>query len=1065
MASLDPALRGALEKAVVEARTKVEDGARAALAVLGVDDSRAPATLSAEQRALRNLLRAKARQLGSDNQSTGFASVVEEVAYVHWHRMLFARFLAENNLLMHPEFGVSVTLEECEELALVEGDRDKWETAARYAGNMLPGIFSADDPSVQLRFAPESRAALEAILGNLPSQVFTAEDGLGWVYQFWQSKRKDEVSGSGLKIEKLDLAAYSQLFTEDYMVRFLLENSLGAWWASHHPDSELVESFEFLRFGDDGTPAAGSFSGWPKLAADITVMDPCCGSGHFLVVAFEMVRRMRMEEEGLDGRQAAEAVLRENLFGLELDPRCVQIAAFALALTAWKVGGYRVLPPLNVACSGIPVGEHLETWTKLALSDDNMKRTLERLHDLFAHAPDLGSLINPADVPVSERMFAPEFAMVEPLLRDALTRERVDDPVGTVFGNAALGVARAAELLGRQYTLVATNVPYLAVRKQGPVLREFVAKRHPNARADLATAFVERCRSFAGEGSAYALVTPQNWLFLGSYKSLREHLLEEQTLNHVSRLGDRAFETISGAVVNVALLCFTNNSPSKESVLSGLDATGVTSPKSKADLLQTGALQTIAQAEQRKNPDSRFSVNVASDHDLLNEWATGLAGIMNGDSPRFQRKFWEIASFGEEWAFQQTTVRETTDFGGRELVIRYDTTNGHLRESREVRRSKLHDSDRRGRRAWGKWGVAVSSMGTLTVSLYSGDLFDNNLAVILPKDPSHLPAIWAFCSSPEFNTAVRQIDSKVNVTNATLVKVPFDLQHWQTFAKEQWPVGLPEPQSDDPTQWLFRGDPVHSVKPLQVAVGRLLGYQWPQQHVDHLSSLAIPDGILPLVSIGGQEPAVERLRHVLAASHGDDWSSEQQTHLLRLVGFETKGLDAWLRDGFFEQHCRLFHQRPFIWNVWDGRKDGFAALVNYHQLDVANLDKLIYTYLGEWIRTQRAAEEAGTPGANDRLVAALELQQKLERIRDGEPPYDIYVRWKPLHEQPIGWAPDLDDGVRLNIRPFVEAGVLRSRVSVNWNNDRGRDHDGTERVNDVHLALSEKRAAREAKTE
>ena len=242
MPPLDTTLRNALEKAVVEARLKAEDAARAALDVLAVNDSRAFETLTREQRALRNLLRAKARQLGSGIYSTGVTLLVEEVAYVQWHRMLFARFLAENNLLMHP-IGEPVTLEECEELAAEEGDQDRWATAARYAGNMLPGIFAPDDPSIQVKFAPEGRAALEAALSTIPGPVFTSDDGLGWVYQFWQSQKKKEVSGSGRKIEKLDLAAYSQLFTEDYMVRFLLENSLGAWWATRHPDSPLVSEF------------------------------------------------------------------------------------------------------------------------------------------------------------------------------------------------------------------------------------------------------------------------------------------------------------------------------------------------------------------------------------------------------------------------------------------------------------------------------------------------------------------------------------------------------------------------------------------------------------------------------------------------------------------------------------------------------------------------------------------------------------------------------------------------------------------------------------------------------
>jgi hypothetical protein len=241
-----------------------------------------------------------------------------------------------------------------------------------------------------------------------------------------------------------------------------------------------------------------------------------------------------------------------------------------------------------------------------------------------------------------------------------------------------------------------------------------------------------------------------------------------------------------------------------------------------------------------------------------------------------------------------------------------------------------------------------------------------------------------------------------------------------------------------------------------------LGYRWPQQEPDRLSILEETDGILPLPAVAGKESAVERLRAILAAAYGERWSVEVQDRLLREVGFGGKGLDIWLRDGFFEQHCSLFHQRPFIWHIWDGRRDGFSVLVNYHKFDGAALNKLIYTYLGDWIRTQRASREAGTPGADARVVAALELQKKLEAIRDGEPPYDIYVRWKPLDQQPIGWNPDLNDGVRLNIRPFVKAGVLRARVNVNWKKDRGLNPDGTERISERHLGRAEKELARQA---
>lgn len=351
-------------------------------------------------------------------------------------------------------------------------------------------------------------------------------------------------------------------------------------------------------------------------------------------------------------------------------------------------------------------------------------------------------------------------------------------------------------------------------------------------------------------------------------------------------------------------------------------------------------------------------------------------------------------------------------------------------------------------------------MGDLPAALYLGDKFDTNVAVILPKNPAHLSAIWAFCQSLEYNKAVRRIDQKLNVTNATLVKVPFDLAHWQAVADAAG--ALPEPYSDDPPQWLFHGDPARATAPLQVALARLLGYRWPQNEEDGLRRFADEDGVVCLDAVAGEPPAAERLRAILAAAYGEQWSPAVQERLLTEVGFGGKGLDAWLRDGagFFKQHCALFHNRPFLWQIWDGRKDGFSALVNYHALDGRKLDRLIYTYLGAWINQQRVDADAGATGADVRLGAAQALQKKLVAIREGEPPYDIYVRWKSADKQPLGWEPDLNDGVRLNVRPFITARVLRAKFTVNWNKDRGSNPDGSERLNDLHLTRAERETAR-----
>ena len=1054
MPALSVELRSTFEREVVRARDTAEGAARAALTTLAVERDRPFDAMSEEKRALRRALRARARQLGEGNMNAGMLRLIEEIAYEQWHRMLFARFLAENNLLMHPE-GVAVTLEECAELAREEGAADLWAVATRYASAMLPGIFREADPALKVRFAPEGRHKLEQIVTDLPRPVFSSDDGLGWAYQFWQSKKKDEVNASERKIGGSDIAPVTQLFTEDYMVKFLLHNTLGAWWAHRHPDSPLNEAFEYLRYQEDGTPAAGTFGGWPGRVGEVTMMDPCGGSGHFVVAAFEMFYRMRMEEEGLNAAEAGNAVMRENVHMLELDPRCTQIAAFNLALAAWKAGGYRELPVPNIACSGIPVQGQLEDWIRLAGGNQALKWALERLHRLFRNAPTLGSLINPGAIPVEERMFVGDYEQVRPLLDKALRSE--DEPnsdVDRIQSEAVRGTARAAELLSQRYVFVATNVPYLTRGLQNRILMDFCEEQYRKSKADLATVFIERCRYFTVGRGSYSLVTPQNWTFLSSYEELRKELLEQQAWHHVCWLGPGAFETISGEVVKPVLTIMSNLPPGEKQTLTGIDAAQSKSVVAKSFALKSVALTVVRQREQLLNPDGRI-ILVQSSHDLplLSFYADGIHGLGTKDSPRFIRQFWEVPDVDMDWEFMQSSVTKTTLYGGMEKIVFWQQGRGILHDLAKTGAAILA-----GGMAHGRPGVLVSQVGSLSATLYHEGLFEKSAAVISSHNPFHLRAIWAFCSAPEFSDAVRRIDRKVAVTNRTLVKVPFDLDYWQEVADEKDP--LPSSYSNDPTQWIFAGLPQGATKPLQVAVVRSLGYTWPQQRKDRLSSLADDDGIVCLPSVAAEPPANDRIRTALSKAHENEWSLEKQRQLLAAVDLEGRSLADWLRDGFFKQHCKLFKSRPFIWHIWDGRKDGFSALVNYHKLDHAKLERLIYSYLGDWISTQQAEQEEGVAGAEGRLVAALELKKKLELILEGEPLYDIYVRWKPLHEQPIGWNPDLNDGVRLNIRPFVKAGVLRSKFTIHWKKDRGKNPDGSERHNDLHVTRAEKEEAR-----
>jgi len=845
------------------------------------------------------------------------------------------------------------------------------------------------------------------------------------------------------------------------MVRFLLENSLGAWWAVRHPESPLIKEWEYLRRSEDGKPVAGRFEGWPERAAQVTMMDPCCGSGHFLVAAFEMLRKMRMEEEGLSRWEAGDAVLRDNLHGLEIDPRCTQIAAFALAFAAWKSGAYRVLPPLNVACSGIPVKGQLTDWIRLAGEDVNLQLTLERLYQLFRDAPILGSLINPSVL--RDPLFASDQDQVEVMLNRALDKEREEgDSVAEIFGATAEGMVRASRLLNRVYTIVATNVPYLARGRQDRTLQQFCNEYCSDAKTDLATALLHRCQTFVTSGGTCCVVSPQNWLYLGSYKSFRRHFLRCYCPHLLVRLGPGAFETISGEVVKPILVIFDNSFPADDNPITCSDLSNLEGASRKGAVLRTTPLIPITQSTQLRNPDAIISLQRPSEGRLLSAIAQSAHGVGTFDKARFIFQFWEVAELAPVWMLSQSTVERTDLYGGRQSALRWENGKGGLANYMLEMKSKGYTSGKwkAGHQIWGSTGVLISLMGGLPASLYTGQPFDENAAAIVPHDPSHVPALWAFCSSPKFTESVRNIDQSLKVTPATIVKVPFDLGHWEKFAEEAGP--LPEPYSNDPTQWLFKGDPAESTEPLQAAVARLLGYHWPNQQRDRLANFADEDGIVPLVPVLNEQPAAERLRGLLVEAFGGTWSTNRQDALLSQVGYGGKDLSIWLRDGYFPRHAKTFHNRPFIWQIWDGTRDGFSVLVNYHKLDSSTLERLIYTYLGAWIDRQRGERDAGVASAEGRLVAALSLQKKLVAIREGEPPYDIYVRWKPLHEQPIGWYPDLNDGIRLNIRPFVTAGVLRSKFTINWNKDRGTNPDGSERLNDLHLTVAEKYVARAA---
>jgi hypothetical protein len=673
---------------------------------------------------------------------------------------------------------------------------------------------------------------------------------------------------------------------------------------------------------------------------------------------------------------------------------------------------------------------------------------MERLYDLFEAAPQLGSLIDPASIEAD--VLQADFSAVQPLMAAVLKDEGMDEEE-MERAVAAQGMVRAAQVLAGEYTLVITNVPYLGRKDHSHALRSWADRYAKPAKGDLATLFLSRCAMWCHRQGATAFVTSQNWLTMPTYRDLRKTLLTTRTWHIVATLGEEAWRSFGDRGPRAVLSVLSGSSPATSATCFHIDVSSnrgerVIPIEEKIELLRGSAqarIELVPQISHLDNPDCRITFARLESHSLLSNYAASPQGIKTGDDGRFRRCAWEVPAVAGVWEPLQGAAATASFVGGLEHVI-------------DWRQGGQNFSRLQGSGGWGRTGVVLRLLGRISVSLHTGAKFDSNVTVVVPNDPSMLPALWAYCSSPEYAGALRVIEPAVKLNNATAVKVPFDAARWQAAARELFPNGMPDPESDDPTQWVFHGHP-KSVAPLHVAVARLLGYRWPAEidgrmrlsdrarelvrQCDDLLRFSNQNGIVCLPSVLGERPASDRLMSLLSA-----------------CGVRAdRDLDLWMRTAFFEEHCKLFHQRPFIWHVWDGREDGFHALVNYQRLSAQNgagrqvLEALTYSYLGDWVERQKGDQSDGVDGADARLAAAQDLQAQLQQIMAGEPPYDLFVRWKPLQDQSIGWTPDVNDGVRLNIRPFMSAslrkggrpgaGILRWKPNISWGPkpDLGKD--------------------------
>ncbi|WP_130873234.1 BREX-1 system adenine-specific DNA-methyltransferase PglX [[Pseudopropionibacterium] massiliense] len=409
----------------------------------------------------------------------------------------------------------------------------------RYWNRSMPFMFEREGDYTEL-LIPSNLLAADSILTRaataLTEEVCRDVEVIGWLYQFYISERKDEVFAGfkkGKKAGAAEIPAATQLFTPHWIVRYLVENSVGRLWMLNHPSSRLVEQMDYYIAPVDEQTDFLKIS----TPEELTFIDPACGSGHMLAYAFDLLYAI-YEEEGYAPSEIPGLILSRNLYGTEIDPRAAALAAFALMMKARARKRRFLRQPEQPRIRVIePVAFSTDELDQLAGTKIGSPAS-HRFWQSFIYADVLGSLIVPDAAALSE-------AKERLAVFDADTLDAAD------LRARAEQVVAQAEYLTHSYAVVATNPPYMGSSNMGSVLSTRVKKHHPEAKSDLFAAFIERCLGLAeAEHGLVAMITMQAWMFLGSFEKLRRRILHDAPPVTMLHLGERAFDLIGGEVVS-----------------------------------------------------------------------------------------------------------------------------------------------------------------------------------------------------------------------------------------------------------------------------------------------------------------------------------------------------------------------------------------------------------------------------------------------------------------------------------------------------------------------------------
>ncbi|WP_180165636.1 BREX-1 system adenine-specific DNA-methyltransferase PglX [Acinetobacter sp. YH12049] len=613
-------------------------------------------------------------------QTSSFEQTIDYIAYSWFNRLCAIRYMECKGLLDHGRrvlssadgsAGLPQILEECLDIELpnldasrvadlkLDGNKDEelyreLLLAQCHALNqVMPLLFEQVSDESEL-LLPDNLTKTDSLIRDLVSSI-PEEDWndvqiIGWLYQFYISEKKDQVIGKVVKSE--DIPAATQLFTPNWIVKYLVQNSVGRLWMMAQPESMLASGWEYyiqpaeqsdevnaqlkqlidVRISEDGDTLN------PE---SITVLDPACGSGHILVEAYDCLKAIYLER-GYRSRDIPRLILENNLYGIDIDTRAAQLASFALLMKA-REDDRRLFsspPRLNIIALQDSQPERLDAFSQDLASTGIAQTDLKELLDLFEHASTFGSLIQ---IPVA---FAKKLPDLESKLN---TASESGDIFAQQSAQELLPLVQQAKLLAKQYDAVIANPPYMG-GSGIKLLKNFAQKKFPDSKSDLFAMFIERGFAWCKDSGFNSMVTMQNWMFLSSYEAMREKMLQDRSVISLIQIGYNSFPELNSKVAQACgFSILKTNIKSIKGNYVNLNNAPQTADKNKIFLSRTS--QIIFDRDQnnfKKIPGSPLAywssprVFDAYENNLLNDFAEPRQGLATGNNERFLRLWHEV---------------------------------------------------------------------------------------------------------------------------------------------------------------------------------------------------------------------------------------------------------------------------------------------------------------------------------------------------------------------------------------------------------------------------------------